>query len=181
MQKKSIYKFASEAGLPVGLYLTVMSACLLLSVKIPVLPLLILPLMLGFPIILWSMMRRIVKIEPSYNKFSSLWLGGIYSVIFGTLICMFLSALYIVIVEPGFVHMYVSNALEAVEASPFAGEYESSIEMMHRAMEAHVLPSGLEFLTTMAWFTCFAGSIISLVLALLMCRTGNKVTRQFPI
>lgn len=175
MQKKSIYKYASEAGLPVGLYLTLMSACVLLSIKFPVLPIFILPLSLGFPVILWMQMRRIIKEEPSYNKFSSLWLGGIYSVIFGTLICMFLSALYIVFVEPNFVNLYVSNALETVEASVMAPEYESSIAMMRSAMEAHILPTGLQFLTTMGWTTCFVGSILSLVLSFFMSRSNRKV------
>ena len=173
MQKKSIYKYASEAGLPIGLYLSAMSACLLVSVKIPALPMLLLPLALGFPVVLWAMMKKISRQEKSYNKFSSLWLGGIYSVIFGTLICMFLSALYIVFIEPNFVNLYISNALSAVESSPVAGEYEASISMMRQAMEAHVLPTGLEFLTTMAWFTCFCGSVLSLVIAAIM-RGGKK-------
>lgn len=180
MQKKSIYKYAAEAGVPVGMYLSLMSACLLLSVKFSVLPMLLMPLCLGFPFVLWMQVKKISRQEPSYNKFSSLWLGGIYSVIFGTVICMFLSALYIVFVEPNFVSLYVNNALAAVEASPMAGEYESSINLMHDAIEAHILPTGLQFLTTMAWFTCFIGSVISLFMALIMSRGGKKVTRQFP-
>lgn len=179
MQKKSIYKYAAEAGVPIGLYLTLMSACLLLSVKVQILPMLILPLGLGFPVVLWSLMKRISKAEPSYNKFSSLWLGGIYTVIFGTLICMFFSALYIVGVEPGFVHLYISNAIEAVESAGLAGEYEPTITLMKEAMEAHLLPSGMQFLMSMAWFTCFSGSILSLIISLIMTRTSNKVARQY--
>lgn len=179
MQKKSIYKYASEAGLPAGLYLTLMSACLLLSVKIPALPMLILPLGITFPFVLWALMKKIIREEPSYNKFSSLWLGGIYTVIFGTLICMFLSSIYIVFIEPGFVHMYVDNALSAVEASGMAEQYESSIALMREAMDAHILPSGLEFLTSMAWFTCFGGSILSLILALIMSKGGRRVPSRF--
>ncbi|MCH5235487.1 MAG: DUF4199 domain-containing protein [Muribaculaceae bacterium] len=179
MQKKSIYKYASEAGLPAGLYLTVMSACLLLSVKFPGLPLVLFPLALGFPFILWMLMKRISREEPSYNKFSSLWLGGIYTVIFGTLICMFLSAIYIVVFEPGFVHLYVNNAIQAVESTPMAEQYQPTITLMKEAMDAHLLPSGLEFLTTMAWFTCFAGSILSMVLAFIMSRSSKKISRQY--
>ena len=179
MQKKSIYKYASEAGLPAGLYLTLMSACLLMSVKIPALPLLILPLGIGFPFVLFNLMKRIAKSETSYSKFSSLWLGGIYTVIFGTLICMFLSALYITFVEPGFVHIYVDNALKAIESSPMADQYESSIILMREAMEARILPSGLEFLTTMAWFTCFIGSILSLMIAMIISKSSSKVSRPF--
>lgn len=175
MQKKSIYKYASEAGLPLGIYLSAMSACLLLSVKFTILPMLILPLAIGFPVLLWMQMRKIVREEPAYNKFSSLWLGGIYSIIFGTLICMFLSALYIVFLEPDFVLKYVNNALEAVESSPMAAQYEESIQLMRNAIDAHVLPDGLEFLTTMGWFTCFCGSLLSMIVAVIMSKfSGSK-------
>ena len=181
MQRKSIYKYASEAGLPAGLYLTLMSACMLFSLQMPGLPMLLLPLAIGFPFVLWALMKKIVKAEPSYNKFSSLWLGGIYTVIFGTLICFFLSALYIVFLEPGFVYKYFEAAIEAVETSPMADNYATSIKLMREAMDAHLLPSGLEFLTTIAWFTCFSGSIISLLLALLMSKSSKRVTRRFPV
>ena len=181
MQKKSIYKYASEAGLPAGLYLSLMSFCLLLSIKLPALPMFLLPLSIGFPFILWMLMRRIVKSEPSYNKFSSMWLGGIYTVIFGSLICLFLSALYVTFIEPNFVWHYVNNAIEAIESSPMSGDYEETLLLMKEAMKAHILPSSFEFLTTMAWFTCFSGSVLSLLLALLIGRSTKKVTRQYPV
>lgn len=181
MQKKSIYKYASEAGVPVGLYLTLMSACLLLSVRIPALPMFLLPLCIGFPFVLWVSMKKIAREEPSYNKFSSLWLGGIYSVIFGTLICMFISALYLVLIEPNFIGLYINNALTAIENSGMYDQYEAAVAMMHKAIEAHILPSGFEFLTMMAWTTCFFGSLLSLCLALIISKGGKKVTRQFPV
>lgn len=181
MKSKSIYKYAAEAGLPIGLYLTMMSACLLLSIKIAALPMLLFPLALGFPFVLWAVMKKISRLEPSYNKFSSLWLSGIYSVIFGTLICMFLSSAYIVFFEPSFVGKYFTNALETLESSPMAEQYSSQITLMHDVVDAHLLPSGLEFLTTIAWLTCFCGSILSLLIALLMSRNGNKVTKRMPV
>ena len=181
MQKKSIYKYASEAGVPVGLYLTLMSACFLMSLKVPTLPVLILPLAIGFPFILWAFMAKICREEPSYNKFSSIWLGGIYTVIFGTLICMFLSAVYIFVFEPGFVGRYISNAIATLEASPVSSEYQASITLMKEAMEAHILPSSFEFLTTMGWFTCFSGCLISLVIAAFMVRKKRSVSRSASV
>lgn len=181
MQRKSIYKYASEAGVPAGLYLTLMSACILLSIKIPMMPLFLVPLAVGFPILLWVLMKNIIKADPSYNKFSTIWLGGLYTVIFGTLISLFLSALYIKFFEPNFVWYYVNNALEAVESSPMVGDYEQAITLMREAMEAHILPSSFEFLTTLAWFTCFSGSIISLFLALILSKNGKKIAGQYPV
>ena len=181
MQKKSIYTYAAEAGVPAGLYLTVMSACLLLSVRIPDTIMLLVPLGVGFPFFLWLLMKKISKAEPSYLKFSSLWLGGIYTVIFGTLICMLLSGLYVVLVEPGFVHMSISNAINTIETSPVAAEYEPTLVLMKEAVAAHLLPSGLEFLMTMAWFTCFTGSILSLVISLIITGGGKRVKREVSL
>lgn len=180
MQRKSIYKYASEAGIPFGIYLTFMSSCLLLSIKVPFLQLLFLPLCIGFPILLWTLLKKIIKAEPSYQKFSSVWLGGIYTVIFGTLICLFFSALYLVFIEPGFVHNYINNAIMAVETSPMAGEYEDTVAMMREAMAMHLLPSGFEFATSMAWFTCFFGSIVSMVLAFFMTFKRRKASPTVP-
>lgn len=178
MQRKSIYKYASEAGLPAGLYLTLMSACILMSIKLPFLPVLVVPLMLGFPFVLWKLLKNIVEAEPGYRKFASVWLGGIYTVIFGTIICLFLSALYIVFVEPGFVYQYVTNAIAAVENSGMADQYANTIILMKEAIELHLLPTGIEFITTMAWFTCFCGSILSLLLAVFMTKTSRKSESQ---
>lgn len=176
--KKSIYKYAAEAGVPIGVYLIVMSSCFLMSLKVAVLPMFLLPLALGFPVALWLVMRRIVKEEPSYRKVSVLWLGGIYSVIFGTLICTLFSGLYVTFVEPGFVHAYVEYAIDSIESSPMSAQYAPTTSLMREAMSAHILPSGLEFVSTMAWFTCFAGSVISFLISVVMVRTGKKDTLQ---
>ena len=178
MQKKSIYKFAAESGVPAGLYLTLMSACFLMSIRMPSLPMLLLPLMIGFPFVLWRLLKRICIAEPAYKKFSSLWLAGIYTVIFGTLICTLFSAIYMFFIEPGFVIQYVNNAIEVVEASPMASQYQQTVALMKEAIDNHILPSPTEFLTTMAWLTCFSGSMISLFVALLMTRMSGKVSER---
>lgn len=173
---KSIYKYAAEAGIPVGIYLSVMSACLLLSLKVDILPMLIFPLAIGFPFLLARIMRGIARQQPAYLKVSALWLAGIYSVIFGSLICTFLSALYLTFVEPSFVSAYVANAIATIESSPMAAEYEATTSLMREAMDSHMLPSGIEFISTMAWCTCFSGSILSLILAFFIVRFRKRDT-----
>ena len=50
-EMKSIYRYAAEGGIPVGLYLTLISACLLLSLRIPLIPILILTQAIRGPIV----------------------------------------------------------------------------------------------------------------------------------
>ncbi len=173
---KSIYRYAAEGGIPVGLYLTLISACLLLSLRIPLLPLLILPLAIGFPFLVGWKMEQIARACPPYRRVATLWLGGIYMVIFGTLICTLISALYIKFIDPTFVYSYISNAITTIEQSPMAPDYASTTELMRKAIDNRLLPNGMEFVSSLAWFTCFFGSILSLLLALLLSRrkTGGR-------
>lgn len=165
---KSVYKYAAEAGVPVGVYLTAMSACLLLSLRVEALPLLIPLLALGFPFFLAHYMRRMARREPAYCKFSALWLCGIYTVIFGTLICSLFSGVYLTVIDPGFIRTYVAGALAEIEAMPSSGEYAATADVLRRALDGHLLPGGMQFVVSMGWLTCFGGSMLSLVLALIL-------------
>lgn len=171
---KSVYKYAAESGLPVGIYLTAMSACFLLSLKLPILPLAIVPLAIGFPFLLGRGMKRLAIVEPGFAKFSSLWLYGIYTVIFGVLICSLVSALWLVMVDPGFIHEYIVRTLAEMEKLPDAARYADSTDIMREALEQGLLPSGTQFVASMAWFTSFAGSVLSLFLAWIISSMSVK-------
>lgn len=171
---KSIYRYAAEAGIPVGIYLTIISACLLLSLRLPQLPLLIFPLGVCFPFFIGWLLERIARDCPSYRKVAPLWLGGIYMIVFGTLICTLLSALYIKFIDPTFVYAYISNAIATMQTSPMAADYASTIALMEQAIEKRLLPNGMEFVSSLAWATCFCGSILSLILALLLSRKKGR-------
>lgn len=174
MQKKSVYKFAAEAGVPVGLYLTVISSCFLLSLRVPQLQNMVLPLITIFPFIIAFLMKKMAKACPAYSRFSPLWLFGIYSVIFGTLICMLFSLIYVVFVEPAFIVSFAGRMITELETSPTPEKYAVTVDMIRHAIDSHQLPSGVQFVTTMGWLTCFSGSILSLILALIISRTSSK-------
>ncbi|MDE6007783.1 MAG: DUF4199 family protein [Muribaculaceae bacterium] len=166
----SIYRYAANAGLPVGLYLTLLSASILLSLQLPLISFLTFPLLIGFPFLIGYLMERIARSQPAYRRVATLWLGGIYMIIFGTLIATLLSALYIKFINPTFVYSYISNSLDVIESSQLADRYASTSEILRQAIENHLLPNGMEFVSSIAWTTCFLGSILSLLLSLLLCR-----------
>lgn len=165
---KSVYKYAAEAGIPAGIYMTVMSSCFLLSNSFPSLPLLLPVLFLMFPYLLWRMMKKMIRLQPSYQKFSTLWLFGIYVIIFGTLISSFFSGVYLTFINPGFINEYVNQAIASIESLPDPTPYAASAEVMKRAIEDHLLPSGMEFVAATGWSSCFFGSILSMILSLFL-------------
>jgi len=170
---KSIYLFAAEAGSYLGIYLTVISATLLLANKFPALPLVALPLVIGLPFFAAWLMNSIANAEPRYRRLSALWVAGIYSFIFGTLICALFSALYLVFIEPDFLYTYFRNSIETISqagvSSPLA-----DIDTMRMALDSHMLPTPMQFVISMSWSSCFFGSVLSLPLAAILSRPKNS-------
>lgn len=171
---KSVYKYAAESGVPVGFYLTAMSACVILSLHNDMLPMLLIPLAIGFPVLLAYFMKKMASEQPAYARFSALWLGGLYSVIFGVLICMLMSASYLTFISPGFTKAYVLNAIATLEQSGQEATYAATIDIMRRAIDRHLLPTDMEFITTMGWLTCFLGSLVSMATALILSRRNRN-------
>lgn len=162
---KSVYKYASEAGIYAGLWLCALAACFLFSLRLPILNWCMFPLILGLPLCLAWLMRRLVISEPQYATFSSLWLFGIYTMIFGSLICALFSAVVLIYVEPGFLTRYLTEAIRAAENSPDADQLASHTQLLKEAIKSGMIPSPMNFVTSMMWASAFTGSIVSMFLA----------------
>lgn len=171
-----LIKFASEQGLYMGLYLTLMSACIVLSTSYPQLPMLLLPLSLFLPLVLWRLLKPTIAADADNAAISPLWLTGIYIFIFATLICGLLTAGYLNFFHPTFVIDYVQQAINTVENSPMAAAFADQLAVMNDAIARKAVPTFMEFVFSMMWSSAFFGSIISLIVALVM----NFVYRKRP-
>lgn len=181
-EEKSVYACAAESGLYAGAYLCLLAGLFFMSIQEAIAGAAILPVGLGFPLLLAWQMRRWVRVNAAYGKIWPLWLGGIYTCIFGSLIAALFTSAMLLFVVPGFLSEYVMQAAEALAASPAAGEYALEIEVARRAAERGMVPTPLNFAMTMAWATSFSGSILSLVLAALIsrCRSRRRIAVERP-
>ena len=180
-QTKSIYRQAADSGLWFGAYLLIMSVAFMCSLRVPQTSLLIIPLAAGIPCILWRFLRKVRRQQGERCSISALWMAGICLFIFGSLVCAFGSSIYMLAVEPDFINAYVRNALHTITSSPMASEYSMQTQAMYRALESHALPTGMQFIITMAWFTSFAGSLLSLVMAPIVQTYSAKTERKIDI
>ena len=171
---KSIYKLAAESGVPVGLYFITAATCFFLSLRIPSLEYLVFPMMLVFPAVLYLLMKRMVKTEPGYCRFSPMWLYGIYTVIFGSLICMLYATLFLMFIEPHFLLDYANAMIATLQEQPSPERFEATVDVLRNAIDSHMLPSVTDFVTTIGWLTCFTGSMLSMVLALILTRMSKR-------
>lgn len=162
---KSIIKYSAEYGIYCGLYLLLMSACLIASVHYSPTILFTFPLALGIPIIVYALMIRMSKQEPVYHNFRSLWSMGVFMFLFGAMICGVITGGYFILIEPDFMLKYITNAIETMAQSPVAIEYTTEIETLRQAVDKGVYPTPMQFVFTMLWSTAFFGSILSAIMA----------------
>lgn len=176
-QPKSIYRNAAEAGPVVALPLVVVAVSILLVNKLPGMSFLALPALIVVPFLLYRLMGRLSSRYPQYSSYWPLWLFGIYSFIFATLICALLAAVYLVFVEPAFISTYFHNALDALEslsAEPASPDFSAQAEVIRSAIDRRMLPSSMELVASMSWLCAFGGAVLSAALARLYVTVRSR-------
>lgn len=172
---QSPYRYSSRLGAWMGLYLLLMSACILSSVRCPDAVLMLFPLLLGLPFVLYALMRAVWTRAPHLHTVGGIWLVGIWIFIFGALICGALTAAWIILFDPEFVEQYIRASLEAVDRNPaLAQDYAQATAQMRSVLDAGAVPSPMQFVFTMIWTTSFFGSVLSFLAALLLKARSNK-------
>lgn len=175
---ESVYRHAARYGLPVGLYLSLASACLIFSLRSALASLLALPVTAAFPVVIGFCIIRFARNNPDHRKVAALWVFGIYTTIFATLICALLTAFYLLLFDPGFIREYITESARLLEASPMAADYSAQTAALKRISESHAVPTPMQFVASMGWSTCFLGSMISLPFAFIASRTGRWMPQR---
>lgn len=174
-----IIGFASRAGLPMGVYLTAISACMIGSLYWVSASVIGVILMAGVPVVLWKLLTPLADNSDGRVKAGPIWLAGIYCFIFGSLICGLLSGLYLQFIEPYFVVNYIRKYMETVATLPNPGEFSRQTAMMQEMLDKRMLPTVMELVTSSMWATGFFGSLLSGIEALLISRVRPARLGQY--
>lgn len=137
-----------------------------------------LPALAAVPVVLIVMMRSLLRQRPDLARFSPLWLFGIYCFIFASLICSLFTGCYLIFVEPHFLSTSLSNAVAGIKAAGLEAEFSSQILMMETAIEKKAIPAPMQFVSSMAWTTCFFGSMLSMAAAWLVAASPRRKAIQ---
>lgn len=164
-ETKSVYLYGAKYGRWTGIYLIAMSACLVASLRFPS-TLFIMSLMLaGLPVVLYALLRRMYMEAPANRTFSALWMGGIMTMLCGTLICAIVTAAWLLLAQPHFFEQYMAMAIRMGENSPNSADYAAQIEILKKGLESGVAPSPMRFVVSMIWTSVFLGSMLSMFCA----------------
>lgn len=157
--------FGARFGVWGGMYLSVISAALIFSIRTPGLSALITTLLLAVPVLLWFYIEMVWRQSQRLRTLSGLWFSGITLFIFSALICGLVSCALIFGFEPNFVAEYVRAALSQTDGIDLGPQFSEQAATLRQAADSGMLPSPFGFVLSMMWSTAFFGSLLSLAVA----------------
>lgn len=175
---KSVYRLASESGAVMGLWLSACSLAMLAGSRYG-LPSAIPTLMLAgvLPILLRAQ-RRVASQGGVCTRFSALWLGGIYTFIFASLICSLSTVVYLLFIDPSFISDMTIEAIESFRTlSSDSEQAAKAADTLEKAVNGHLLPTPFEFVASLGWTTACLGSFLSMFTAPLAARQHRRNSR----
>lgn len=161
---KSVYRWGAEYGVWFGIYLTVMALAMMYGFTYNSLLLLAMAMIIATPAVIYPMMRRYRSAMHGYAPFASLWMVGLMTFAFGSLICGIVTYVWLQYVMPTFIYDQVQVAIETYKNMPGDSAAEM-VDMMETVVERHALPTAMEVVVQMIMLTTFLGSILSMILA----------------
>lgn len=164
---KSVYKRGAEYGLWFGIYLTVMSLAIMHGMSHSVLLLLSIAMLAAIPAIIYQIMRRYRASMLGFASFSSLWMLGVMTFLFGSLICGMVTYVWMQYVMPTFIYDQVVTAIELYKTIP-GDEAAEMVKVMQTIVDRHALPSPFDVVVQMIMLVTFLGSLVSMALAALL-------------
>ncbi len=162
---KTPFSKGAGYGLPMGLLMCVVFLSSVQSVRFPILSLLTLAMTIYLPIAVFRWMRRSHAASEYRSTVSELWMQGIMTFIFGSLICAVVSMVYLRWVEPDLIMSMIKHAIDGYSQIGTASANEM-VFMLRSMIDQHAVPTPGTLSIAMFWLSVSAGSVISLPLAL---------------
>jgi hypothetical protein len=172
----SVYKRGADDGLKLGIIMIVLFIAAAYSLQFAMLGFLAFALTIAVPFVVYYMIKRDYLRYPNMRFFSALWMHGICTFFFGSVLLAAAMSVFLRFIEPTFIIDNLNNAI-SVYRSLGVAEANEMADAMQSLIDKHMVPSAISFAMTSIWSVVFSGSMLSLLLSLLV-RTFNKTDQQ---
>lgn len=166
---KSLYRRAAEQGVPMGMVLTVLAVSVILADVQPWLSWVALALVVSMPFYTWRLMRQYFVEEQGFPNFSSLWMMGILTFIYGSLLAGLASWAVMTWVRPNYIYDTMQQMIALYSSNP-SEDAQLLVDVLRSMIAQGKMPRPIEMVMTAFWLTSFAGSMLSLVVAIVVPR-----------
>ena len=171
-RRKNIFARGADYGALLGIWLAVMALAWIYADMAAPLALLGLFMMVATPVVIFKFQRREFLLAEGKAPFADIWMLGILMIICASLITAVATYVVFKWMRPEFIYTQASLAAQIYESTPELGLTEMAT-VLRTAIEQGALPSPIQVVMSMFWFTTFTGSVLSAFTAAL--------ARMFPI
>ena len=179
-QAKSVYRRGADDGFIFGVYLSLMFILEAMAFVhgAPVLSLLALIMIFAVPVVIYFFLRRAYIAEGRLSRFSALWLQGICTFFFGSLLMALTSYIYMRLIHPGFIPEVFGTLREAYDMVD-SEEARKMVRWIEYVQEHNLYPPAAELAVNFIWLAVFTGSLLSMILSFVI-KYINPADRRTP-
>ncbi len=173
----SLYRRAAYYGVPVGIVMSVMAVSAIYVDKVSQLAVVVIAMVLLLPCVLYHYERKMYKAEYGFTEYSGLWMLGILTMIYGSLITSFVTLGVFTFLRPGYFYEQAQLCITLYSTSTDP-QVQESVTMLKRMVEGNMLPKPIEVVFAAFWLWSFVGSILSALVALVVKRVPVRDARR---
>lgn len=171
---EGLFGRAARNGLVLSAVILVLVLSTGLSVRVPVLGLLVWAGSLGVPVLLWRMLSR-SSAQSGVTGVAELWAEGIASFFLGSLVPAAVAYVLLRFAFPDFLSGYFAEALRTLDS---AGEAYRGMGESVRRLAENGLPGAADVTANIIMFNIVAGTVLSLIVALFVRARGGVATSK---
>lgn len=155
---RPLFDESARQGALLGVALSTISVCMLLSMRFDLLAVVFPLLCLGIPVLLVFTLRSVAAVNTAYLRFSALWMSGIIQFICGGLICCVVTIITLLCLGGGYLGEYIVKV------------FEQATGQTGLTLDGVMVPSDYDYAVSLFWLIASSGSLLSLVYALILPR-----------
>lgn len=174
---RSVYRLGAEDGLLMAPMLILVALLFGASTYYTWLGLPAMVAAIGVPALAYWLLARTYARQPELSTFSALWLQGICTFFFGSLIMAVVVYLAMRFMCPTFI-VDQFNTVIAVYSQIDEPAADTLVSVLQRALNEHQLPTPMDVTLELVYIIVFTGSILSMFLSLIIRRRGRN--QRFP-
>ena len=172
-QSPNVYRRGASDGALMGLVLCGIFASWALSMRMPLASLAFPLLCIAVPVLAYVQLRRGYRADLGTSTFSALWMHGICTFFFGSLLMAALSIVWLRWGEPGLINASLASAADVYARldSPQAQKMASDVQ---KIIDMGLTPRPIDVALALLWAGVFSGSILSMIYAGIIRAIGYK-------
>jgi len=158
--------------------MSVVFVLMVFTTEVPSLGLLAIAGFIAVPWMVWTLLRRRWTARQVPEQFSAVWLHGICTFLFGSIILALFIYLTFNYIKPGWIETQTLEAARRLAAQPDSAEEAHKIIQI---VEKGLLPSPIRIAVSSIWLVAFTGSLWSMIFAAILTRTKHfrNIRRQY--